>query len=487
MKKAMNLKKAINIKKVFLLFVLTLITAAISCTVSAETSSELAGVYEGWYYANQGQTGLTLTINDDNTGVFEFYSLPGNNNAKSGSYKVEVTKSSDGIYTVSGTEWIDDSSGYVFVTLYGTLNGGEFSGSVNNSWDFVLYKNNDSYQQIADSTYENHRYELITEGLSWENAKKSCEAMGGHLVAINSQGEQEFIENLLANADLSSSTDIWIGTARELDDFTRWVTGEPVEYSLWGRPQPDNLGGSQNYAVITNGTRGSESGSYFIEKYEWDDNSDGSRPYICEWDAWSDAAEWSTPELQKAADNNLIPDVLVGKDMTQPITRGEFAAVSVNLFEAMTGGRTVMSSNCKFSDIANNENRNYILKAFNIDVVKGYSDTEYAPDSLLQREELAAMLTRVYKKSQWPDWTLDTDDDYTINYSGVKKFDDDDLISDYAKPSVYFMVKYNVLSGIGDNKFAPKNSSQYEEAIGYANATREQAVVMSLRSFENLK
>lgn len=471
-------------KKIFLM---TILIIAASFTASSAYASEISGTYEGWYYANQGQTGLTLTINDDNTGIFDFYNLPGKSNAKDGSYKIEVSQNNDGTYTVKGTEWIEQPSGYSYVTLNGELNDGEFTGSVDNQWDFLLYRNNDSYQQVADSTYANHRYELITESLSWENAKKSCEDMGGHLVTINSEEEQKFIENILANSDLSSSTDIWIGTARELNNFTEWVTGEPVEYSLWGIPQPDNLGGSQNYAVITNGTRGYENGSYFIEKYEWDDNSDSSRPYICEWDTWSDAAEWSTPELQEAADLGLIPDVLIGKDMTQTISRGEFAAVAVNLFEEMTGGRAVMSSECKFNDISYDENRNYILKAYNIGAVRGFSDTEYSPSSPITREQLAAMLCRVYKRSEWPDWTLETDDNYTINYSGVQKFADDADISDYAKPSVYFMVKYGVLSGIGDNKFAPRNVNTEQEAIGYANATREQAVVMSLRSYENLK
>ena len=96
------------------------------------------------------------------------------------------------------------------------------------------------------------------------------------------------------------------------------------------------------------------------------------------------------------------------------------------------------------------------------------------------------MLTRVYKKSEWPDWTIENDDNYTINYSGVQKFADDDQISEYAKPSVYFLVKYGVLSGVGNNMFDPKNSTPAQEAAGYANATREQAVVMSLRSFQNL-
>ena len=97
------------------------------------------------------------------------------------------------------------------------------------------------------------------------------------------------------------------------------------------------------------------------------------------------------------------------------------------------------------------------------------------------------MLCRVYKRAEWPDWTLETDAEYTINYSGVPKYADDAQISDYAKPSVYFMTKYNVISGVGNGMFAPKNTNSMEEAEHYANATREQAIAMSLRSFKNLK
>ena len=145
-----------------------------------------------------------------------------------------------------------------------------------------------------------------------------------------------------------------------------------------------------------------------------------------------------------------------------------------------------MSSDCQFQDIASNENRNYILKAYNIGAVLGISETEYAPDTLLSREQLATMLTRVYKRCEWPDWTIAADSNFALNYSGVKEFADDADISDYAKPSVYFMVKNGVLTGIGNNLFAPKNTTSTQEATLYANATREQAIALSLRSFEKL-
>lgn len=478
-------------KKVISVLLLSLL-AAVCVQVSAAAPQDIIGTWEGWYYAAQGQTGAKFTFYEEDgevVGIEELYSMPGMSNVPDQTLSVTV-EVEDGEYVVTETGWIENRpSGWSLGVLYLTVEDSALVGNVNgvSSNTVYLLKDTAEYTQVSDSVYDNHRYEVISDKMTWERAREYCEEQGGHLVSINSEGEQRFIESLLKASELRESDDVWIGTSRELNEFKTWVTGEPVDYSLWGYPQPDNLGGSQNYAVIVNGGRGSEGGSYYIKQYEWDDNSNSSRAFVCEWESWSEAAEWSTPELQRAAEYDLIPDVLVGKDMTQPITRGEFAAVSVKLFESMTGGRAVMSSECGFRDIENNENRNYILKAYNIGAVNGVSDTEYAPNDLLQREQLAAMLCRVYKKSEWPEWTLETDDNYTINYSGVQKFADDELISDYAKPSVYFMVKYGVLSGVGDNKFAPKNSTPAEEAEGYANATREQAIAMSLRSFENLQ
>lgn len=482
--------------------IISIILIAVLLILAMPTMSfainELDGTYEGWYYANQGQTGLTLTINNGE-GVFEFYNMPGRSNAKDGSYTVEATKTDKG-YRVDGVEWIEHPSSYSFVYLEGNLSGDTFEGLVDgrSSWEFVLTKNNAEYQQVSDSTFKNHRYEVFDESLTWQEAKAKCEEMGGHLVTIDSQEENDFVAKLISNKEKNL---YWIGCYLDTQtDEWYWVDGSKLGYENWAYKEPNDSEGNEMFGHmfrfdydqydaggddhnagewndLANSGEAATSGGYILSKIG----------YVCEWETWTESAEWATPELEKAAEYGLIPDVLVAKDMTQPITRGEFAAVCVKLFEAMTDGRAVMSSSCKFTDISSNENRNYILKAYNIGAVLGISETEYAPNTLLSREQLATMLTRVYKKSQWADWTIDTDDNYTINYSGVQKFDDDNEISDYAKPSVYFMVKYNVLSGIGNNKFAPKNSTPVQEAEGYANATREQAIAMSLRSFENLR
>ena len=49
------------------------------------------------------------------------------------------------------------------------------------------------------------------------------------------------------------------------------------------------------------------------------------------------------------------------------------------------------------------------------------------------------------------------------------------------------MAANNIINGVGNNKFAPKNTTTEEEANGYANATREQALIIAMRMVENLK
>ena len=52
--------------------------------------------------------------------------------------------------------------------------------------------------------------------------------------------------------------------------------------------------------------------------------------------------------------------------------------------------------------------------------------------------------------------------------------------------SVYFIVAHKIISGVGSNTFAPKATTDAEAAIGYAQATREQAIAIATRMVKNL-
>jgi len=196
-----------------------------------------------------------------------------------------------------------------------------------------------------------------------------------------------------------------------------------------------------------------------------------------------DASAWAQTELARADELGLIPEILEGADLTADITRAEFAAVAVKVYEALSGTPAIPAVINPFTDTNDVE----ILKAYNIGAVNGTSATTYSPNDLLNREQAAAMLTRVFKKVSIPNWTLATDSQFALSFEKPALFADDIDISDWAKESVYFMVANNIINGVGDNKFAPKNVTTEEQAQGYANATREQALIIAVRMVENLK
>lgn len=109
-----------------------------------------------------------------------------------------------------------------------------------------------------------------------------------------------------------------------------------------------------------------------------------------------------------------------------------------------------------------------VLKAYNLGITNGTSETTFSPEELITREQMATMMTRALNKSG-----IDT----TINVNAVyNKFADHDEISTWALDSVYFMSARGVIKGVGENKFNVRG-----------NATREQALAISTRSVAEFK
>jgi len=199
--------------------------------------------------------------------------------------------------------------------------------------------------------------------------------------------------------------------------------------------------------------------------------------------AWGLASEWAAAELKNAGSLGLIPDSLRGADLTKPITRAEFAAVCVKVYEALAGTKALPAVNNPFKDTNDIE----ILKAYNLGATTGTASDKFSPDLLLNREQMATMLTRVFKRVTLPGWTIQTDSQFTLPYTKPAPFADDDKISSWAKDSVYFMVANEIIKGTGNNIFSPRATTSEEEARNYATATREQALVIAVRMVANLK
>ena len=184
------------------------------------------------------------------------------------------------------------------------------------------------------------------------------------------------------------------------------------------------------------------------------------------------ASGWAQPELEKAQNFGLIPDVLKGADLTRPITRIEFAAVSVKLYENLSGKTATPAATNPFTDTNDVD----VLKASNIGLTAGTSATTFSPADLLTREQAATMLTRAIKAAYIPGWTLESDGNYKLNFTQPAKFADDAKINTWAKPSVYYANAKGVILGTGSNMFSPAD-----------NAARQEAVIIAVRMVEKLK
>ena len=92
-----------------------------------------------------------------------------------------------------------------------------------------------------------HSYYLLTQD-SWPNSENRAVALGGHLVTINNQAEQDWIYSTFADTDRS----LWIGLNDAISEGNfQWVSGQPLDYTHWAQNAPDNYGGLDEDFVQT--------------------------------------------------------------------------------------------------------------------------------------------------------------------------------------------------------------------------------------------
>jgi hypothetical protein len=81
-----------------------------------------------------------------------------------------------------------------------------------------------------------HYYRLV-DNVTWAQAESYAISVGGHLVTINNQAEQDWL------AATFTGQNLWIGFSDQAAEGTWvWSSGEPVTYTNWLRGEPNNCG-----------------------------------------------------------------------------------------------------------------------------------------------------------------------------------------------------------------------------------------------------
>jgi len=165
---------------------------------------------------------------------------------------------------------------------------------------------------------------------------------------------------------------------------------------------------------------------------------------------------WAGDAVEMAGELGILPDSF-RSGFTQPITRAEFCTLAVALYEHFAGtitGRTT------FSDT----NSICVGKAADVGIVSGTGNGMFSPDSPLTREQAAVMLARL------------SDALYMHLAPQSPTFSDNAAISPWAFDSVGQIQAAGIMSGIGNNNFAPQNPY-----------TREQSIATIMRLYEEFR
>ncbi|WP_051569185.1 ABC transporter substrate-binding protein [Alkaliphilus transvaalensis] len=171
-------------------------------------------------------------------------------------------------------------------------------------------------------------------------------------------------------------------------------------------------------------------------------------------------SDWAINEVEKAVELDLITDQLLD-NFQQDITREEFAQLAVKLYEALSGVKAPLAPSNPFIDTNNSE----VLKAYELGIVGGISSNQFAPQQSITRQELSVMILRTIRAA-----LPQTNNSTPITHT----FEDENLIAPWALDAVRHLNQHGILGGVGENKINPRG-----------NTTREQAIVLVLRSFNH--
>jgi Ca2+-binding RTX toxin-like protein len=109
--------------------------------------------------------------------------------------------------------------------------------------------NDDSTNPIFN--YNGSQYTLTSYG-TWQEAQAQAQSLGGNLVTINNQAEQDWLVNTFG-----VNQTLWIGLTDEVTEGQfKWVSGEISTYTNWLPGEPNNGWGGEDYVEMNFGSPG---------------------------------------------------------------------------------------------------------------------------------------------------------------------------------------------------------------------------------------
>ena len=178
--------------------------------------------------------------------------------------------------------------------------------SLFNSRDYVgiivVNPSNPNQEFIYSGEHDGHHYLMSRFSTSWLNAASIATDLGGYLISITSQEENDW-----AASNRDGLTDSWLGCSDEtIEGQWEWESGEDFSFVNWASGQGSG-GTSQNYGVFWN--------PKWNDHWTFEDNGDKNfQVEFSEMPQWLDAALnpgftielWVKPTSGAAGDEQVI-------------------------------------------------------------------------------------------------------------------------------------------------------------------------------------
>ena len=343
--------------------------------------------------------------------------------------------------------------------------------TVDETSSIVLTDNENKDGEDTNYVYLTNTAELDNRGEITDVVMQEAEA-GSYRVVYMVNGQTYHVVNVESKAEDGVTTITYVEPADpEVDGyrFNGWDYGNDVSVEdgqvtiTIGENAPDDCIYTFE-ADMTRRNSGSAGGDASKPSIRPDtDDDDNDRPSTSTGLPFDDVdtGDWYYEAVEYVYENGLMNGV--ASDEFSPnatLTRGMMVTILYRL-----EGEPAVNYALPFDDIDGDEwYAEAVRWAASEGIVNGVSDTEYAPNANITREQLATML---YRYAQYSGMDAV---DLRENISG---FADAASVSEYAVQALNWAVGEELVNGMGDNTLAPQG-----------NATRAQAAALLMRYVE---
>ena len=164
---------------------------------------------------------------------------------------------------------------------------------------------------------------------------------------------------------------------------------------------------------------------------------------------------WAQDTVNQAAQQGFIPAGILGDDYTQNITRAQFSAIAVQIYEQITGDVIAYAS----MDFKDSKGDTAVAKAYTLGILTGYNygdsqaEISVGPNDPITREEAAVMLARLGGR-------------LGLNItSNIINMPFTDEIASWAGGSVQGLYNHGIMTGTSATTFGAKNPYTVEQSL----------------------